>query len=52
MCYEPQARGNQEVFSGSGYQVDVKHSSSTLRAMLAEKYVAILLCPYLIYWLC
>ena len=46
---------NQEVikkFPVMGIQVDVKHSRSTSCAMLAEKYVATLLCPYSIYCIC
>ena len=40
------------IFPVVGIQVDVKHGRSTLRAMLAEKYVATLFCPYSIYWIC
>ena len=52
MFYELQARSNQTFFPVVGIHVDVKHGRSTLRAMLGGKYVATLLCPYSIYWLC
>ena len=35
MCYEPKARGNQEVFPVVSIEVDVKHSRSTSRALVA-----------------
>ena len=52
MFYDLQARSHQTFFPVVGIQVDVKHGRSSLREMLAEKYVATPLSPYSIYWLC
>ena len=40
---QPQVRGDIKLLPVVDVQVDVKHSRSSLRAMLAEKYVATLL---------